>query len=47
MLDWIKDSRSDYVVAAYGVAFVALIALGFESWLKARRARKHWRKLQN
>ncbi len=46
MPDWLQNSHADYVMAAYGIAVVALIALGIASLLDANRAKKQWQKLQ-
>jgi heme exporter protein CcmD len=46
MFDWLQNPHADYVLAAYGVAAVALAWLGLASWLAARRIRAAWRKLQ-
>lgn len=37
MLDWISQPHAGYVIAAYGVAFVALIGIGVFSLLRYRR----------
>ena len=45
MLDWIANSQAGYVLAAYGIAAVALIGLALASWREFRRLAKEWRAL--
>ena len=45
MPDWLQNPHADYVLAAYGVALVALAGIGVASWLSARRTRAAWQKL--
>ena len=44
MLDWIHNSHAGFVLAAYGVAAVALIGLALASWrdyaCRARQLKK-------
>jgi len=47
MFDWLENPHADYVLAAYGVAAAALIALGVVSWIAARCAKCRWRQLQD
>ena len=46
MPDWFNNPHADYVLAAYGLAAVALLGLLIASLLKAHRVRKAWQKLQ-
>ena len=47
MLDWLQNPHADYVLAAYGIAGLAIVGLGLLSWLAARRTQKAWQKLQD
>jgi len=41
MLDWLQNPQNDYVLAAYGLALVALLALlitSWRAWVAARKA---------
>ena len=46
MIDWLQNSHADYVLAAYGVALLALAGLGIVTWCGARKARKQLQELQ-
>jgi len=47
MPDWLQNPHADYVLAAYGVAAVALLGIGIASLIAARRTTQAWRKIQN
>ncbi len=46
MIDWLQNPQADYVVAAYGLVFVALAVLTLLSWRWARTQDRLWQKLR-
>ena len=47
MINWLDHPHADFVLAAYGIAAVALIGLAVVSWRAYRCRAREWQKLSS